>query len=444
MSRRPCTERGSWTTYPGEKRSHREKTPISVRRLPEKRNGCWTPDGRAEWERYAVGAVRGFIEKRSAVVWPEVEAFLGELGWITSNLDDRLCADKGPNPHHLTGARDILTHQGVIAADSVEMQGRTVSAWVDEIARNKGQKTEIERAAASRRRLYRSYLSWTSTPRLCGEVAEKIVAACLRFADSEHAVLVPEFMPGGVRIIAGSDLSGASPPLAGGRTVDAAGYFPLDAANPNAGYIPFGIEVKNIRSWIYPWDNEMWDLLSALASRPDVVPVLVARRIHPISFNFLKDVGGLAHPTFRQWFAWSGTTDDSLTAERFAEVVEELGFHDAERVLDPNDPREPDQPAMPAAHLLPTASRRPPPEKVNAYTNLRPAARFFRFTLPREIRQQAERWEQAAPLAADYKELREPNLPTDKRHALWAEFAQRVREAGLYERKQWAPPDFNQ
>lgn len=73
-----------------------------------------------------------------------------------------------------------MTPEGVIAVDSAEMQGRTVSAWVDEIARNKGQKTDIERAAAGRHRLYRSYLSWTSTPRLSGEVAEKIVAACLQ------------------------------------------------------------------------------------------------------------------------------------------------------------------------------------------------------------------------------------------------------------------------
>src|ERR1700687_6525143 len=137
--------RGSSTTCSGENRSHREKTPISVRRRPEKRNGCWTPDGRSEWERYAVGAVRGFIEMRSAVVWPEVEAYLGELGWITSNLDDKLCVDKGPNPHHLTGARDILMQQGVIAADSVEMQGRTVSACGVEIASNQGEQNDTDR-----------------------------------------------------------------------------------------------------------------------------------------------------------------------------------------------------------------------------------------------------------------------------------------------------------
>jgi len=37
----------------------------------------------------------------------------------------------------------------------------------------------------------------------------------------------------------------------------------------------------------------MWDLLSKLAAFPDVVPVLAARRIHPMSFKMFKDIGAL-------------------------------------------------------------------------------------------------------------------------------------------------------
>ena len=279
---------------------------------------------------------------------------------------------------------------------------------------------------------------------MCGQVAERIVAACLRLARDEHALEVPDFSPGDVRVISGLDLGGEQPRKRRGRTVDAAGYAPIDPSNPNAGYIPFGVEVKNIRSWIYPWDNEIWDLLSALGHRPDVVPVLVARRIHPITFNFLKDIGGLGHATYRQWFAWSGSTDDSLSAERFEEVVVALGFHDAERVENPDDFNEAHDPAMPAAHLVPEGVRRPTPKEDNPYAKVRPTARFFRFTVPKEIRAQADRWKRAAPIVSEYAELREASLAPSKRRQLWAEFAQLIRDEGLYARKQWAPHEFEQ
>jgi hypothetical protein len=76
-----------------------------------------------------------------------------------------------------------------------------------------------------------------------------------------------------------------------------------DDGSANAGFTHFGVEVKNLRSVIYPWDHETWDLLAKVAAFPTVVPVLVARRIHPVTFKFFKDIGALGTEMRAQWFS---------------------------------------------------------------------------------------------------------------------------------------------
>jgi hypothetical protein len=51
----------------------------------------------------------------------------------------------------------------------------------------------------------------------------------------------------------------------------------------------FAVEVKNVRSWIYPWSHEVWDLLAKLGEFSDVVPILVSRRIHITTFRMFKE-----------------------------------------------------------------------------------------------------------------------------------------------------------
>ena len=100
----------------------------------------------------------------------------------------------------------------------------------------------------------------------------------------------------------------------------------MDPSNPSAGFIAFAVEVKNVRGWLYPRDHETWDLMAKVGHFPEVVPILVARRIHPITFRFMRDVGGLAFQAKVQWFS------DSIDADRFSAVIQRLGFLDAARV----------------------------------------------------------------------------------------------------------------
>jgi len=55
----------------------------------------------------------------------------------------------------------------------------------------------------------------------------------------------------------------------------------------------------------------------------------------------------------------------------------------------------------------------------------------------------AERWRITSQLAVEYTNLREEQLPLNERGQLWGRFCDDVRGAGLYERGEWAPEDFN-
>lgn len=172
--------------------------------------------------------------------------------------------------------------------------------------------------------------------------------------------------------------------------------------------------MKNIRSWVYPWDHEPWDLLAKVADFTDVLPVLVARRIHQVTFNCFKDIGALGCEMRHQWFAHHGTTKDSLTPPVFEATVQSLGFHDAIRATDP-----------------PSANSRIRGWFQRAHT-------YGEHTL---LASQLDRWRQAAPIVAQYRDLRREQ-DHRSRSALWAEFAHDIRAAGLYERGGWAPQDF--
>lgn len=83
-----------------------------------------------------------------------------------------------------------------------------------------------------------------------------------------------------------------------------------------------GIEVKNIREWIYPNREEVIELLLKCCSI-DAVPVLIARRIHFSTFHLLSRCGVLFHQTYNQLLP--------ATAAALAERVrhkEAFGFHD--------------------------------------------------------------------------------------------------------------------
>ena len=85
---------------------------------------------------------------------------------------------------------------------------------------------------------------------------------------------------------------------------------------------PVGVEVKNVRPWIYPDAISVKDLLLKCCEL-DAVPLLIARRIAFVTFSVLHPCGVLFHQTYNQRYP----NADRALAERAADK-HLLGYHD--------------------------------------------------------------------------------------------------------------------
>jgi hypothetical protein len=88
----------------------------------------------------------------------------------------------------------------------------------------------------------------------------------------------------------------------------------------NSGYA--GVEIKNVREWFYPNRVEIREMLAKCCAL-NVVPVLIARRIHFSTFSILNRCGVIIHETFNQLYPDS--------AKDLADKVKDknlLGYHD--------------------------------------------------------------------------------------------------------------------
>ncbi len=83
-----------------------------------------------------------------------------------------------------------------------------------------------------------------------------------------------------------------------------------------------GIEVKNVREWIYPNRTEVKALISKCLAI-DAVPVLIARRIHFSTWSVFNLCGAILHQTYNQRYPASehALADDVKHKDL-------LGYHD--------------------------------------------------------------------------------------------------------------------
>ena len=268
-----------------------------------------------------------------------------------------------------------------------------------------GRKTEVERKESAKRRLYRRYLFWAGNTNLCGNVAELAVDSSLRSLAADGHLSVLPAKPG--------HLTGLPNRKKFSGPLDAGGYWPRLRSDPASGVIPFAVEVKNIRAWIYPRSSELWGLLTKLSGFPDVVPVLIARRIHPWTFLFFKAAGVLGHQTGKQWFTNPGKSPrHRLTPAELERVANELSFQDMTYLADPTQPQE-------------------------------PLRRFFADTPYKESNNREvgtrslELWQRVAPIVQRHCRLRLSNLSGAERSSTLASFAKEMEKAGL-DTRGWA------
>ncbi|SON57159.1 hypothetical protein HDIA_3618 [Hartmannibacter diazotrophicus] len=93
-----------------------------------------------------------------------------------------------------------------------------------------------------------------------------------------------------------------------------------------------GVEIKNVRPWLYPNQPEVKDLLSKCIAL-DVVPVLIARRTPYITGAFLRRCGGITWQTLRQRYP---AADEQLAIA--ARDKRLLGFADIRLGNEPDAP----------------------------------------------------------------------------------------------------------
>lgn len=282
-----------------------------------------------EWRNIAYQAVPRLVHQRGgAVVWPEVEGLLAHQdGWLAQHAPD-LGPAKRLDPHILGVTKDLLVSAGVLRVVSSNLQGRVVTAYIDAAAESERRATEVERLAASKRRLYRSFLGWTGDAKLCGTVAERHVAASLESVNGSAVWLTPTTGSGQARTIDGQKVAGG---------LDHAGHVALDPSDPNKGFVGFVIEDKNVRPTIYPYHIEVWDLLCKAAHLPDRVPILIAPRLHWTTYRLFSAIGALGIQTTRQWFA----PEPAINTARFTQVVHGLSLTNSIQLADPDQPSKP-------------------------------------------------------------------------------------------------------
>jgi hypothetical protein len=332
----------------------------------------------AKYDYSAIGAQRivELLAVEHAVVWPEVEAKLADRQWT------------GPpfviHPGHLTEARGDLLRRGVIT----EIRQRTRGGRVIPVLMPTDQwrrRRAVEDAAARKRLLQTRYLTWASGSAgagagVIGAAGERVVHDALTAA-APHGYRLINPQGGEVRRLLGAPVPGGAPDNGAFlTTVDA------HTLTPTGQFIVL-VEVKNIRSWIYPSAAELHQLLDKAArlqqQHPDrrFVPVLVCRRSHYLTNKMAEQLGFYVIATKRQYVP-SGIAGTDLD-----EVRDELAY-DLE----------------PYTETPPT-----------------PLVAHFTTTLQGVAERTAQRWVVSAAMRPYFGQLREDRLPRDDRAAIHEE-----------------------
>jgi hypothetical protein len=267
----------------------------------------------AEYTERAKARIHEILGEQHAVVALELEARISEAGY----------ADSGMNidPHHITNALKALVRQGsVIRADPLTTRGGQAIETIQP-ADIRRRKTAVSQAAARKRLLYARYLGWaTGTKRhphgLIGPAGEQAVRSGILLSGGLQPVRPNA---GEVTRLLNVDLPGP---------VDSAGYaVPLVNGVPGRP-ITVLVEVKNIRGWIYPSSEEIYQLLFKAVllqeRHPDqpILPVLVCRKAQTTSYWMAQQLGFMIIDMGVQF---AGDVDDEAAMD---EVRNELYFHD--------------------------------------------------------------------------------------------------------------------
>lgn len=274
-----------------------------------------------EYVERAKARIVALLDEHLAMVSFELEARISEAAFDDdgSNI----------NPHHITNALRELVDEGLVVRHTDTTRGGgDVTTIQPADQRKRG--SYIEKAAARKRLLYRRYLSWAhSSARYpsgrVGPAGEEAVRIALRDSGALQPA-VPNFEAVGG--ILGVTLPGA---------IDSAGYLTQLVNGIPVATFTVLVEVKNIRSWIYPGGRggELYQLLGKATflqrAQPDqrIIPVFICRKAHDTTFWMARQMGFMVIDMGAQFVG-------AIDQEQIDTVRRELYFLDLYRGFGPS------------------------------------------------------------------------------------------------------------
>ena len=235
-----------------------------------------------EYVEQAAARIVDLLTEHHALVHPEVISRISE-GYYSG-------AGENIDPHHVTTALRDLHAAEVIRSVQAPTRGGHVITTLHLTTPPKLSRTAAERAAARKRLLLARYTGWSQgtvkNPHgLIGPAGEQAVRGALLAAGAMQPAAA-DFGP--VARVLGTPLPGPA---------DSGGYLvPFVKGLPEPA-VTVLVEVKNIRSWIYPSSEELVQLLNKCRvlkeSHPDqpLIGILACRRAHPTTFWMAHQLG---------------------------------------------------------------------------------------------------------------------------------------------------------
>jgi hypothetical protein len=249
------------------------------------------------------------LDEHLAAPWLEIEARIADIPWGDSG--------QRVDPHHLSTARVDLERATKINAIAASSRGGREVTILQPVGGRRA--TAIDKATARKRLLLTRYLGWShgspSRPGLIGPAAERVVHASL-IDSGTFQIANPQ--GGQTRRFLGYELDGALD--------NAAIYTPLIDGLPQQP-VAVAIEVKNMRDWVYPVSEELYQILDKAAqlqrARPEslIVPRTGMSACSHHDFSHGEGDGVFIVQTRRQYIS-------SVDESGLGEVRAELGFLD--------------------------------------------------------------------------------------------------------------------
>ena len=233
-------------------------------------------------------------------------------------------SDAGPpnqriDPHILTEARQALATDGTL-----QIASRSSGHWY--YLTNTPEQTWRQRLAELEPIARR--IQTGNRPHLIGQALEIAVYKALELTREQHQLLFfggfPNLDADDSRLFQKQD----PPSMVSGRSLSGDQKLDFYLAHPTARLV--GVEVKNIREWLYPDSEEMRETLAKCCAI-DAIPVIICRRYAYSTYSVLHKCGVLLFQNYNQIYPVSER--ELATQARHKRL---LGYHDIRVGNEPN------------------------------------------------------------------------------------------------------------